>query len=245
MSKSVVSFSKVNFLYHDGTKALQDVSFNLYENETLGVIGPNGAGKSTMLLHMNGILQGTGEVSICGMKVSEKNKSRIRKKVGLVFQDPDSQLFMPTVFDDVSFGPLNMGLNKDDVIQSVHMALREVTMESAIDRPSHHLSFGEKKRVSIATVLSMSPDVLVLDEPASNLDPRSRRELITLLNNFKHTKIIASHDLEMIRQVCNRVILLDNGCIISDGNSDAIMRNEELMISHGLEVPYSLRNNVT
>jgi cobalt/nickel transport system ATP-binding protein len=217
LADKIISIKNLSYSYPDGSRALCDISLEISRGESLGIIGANGAGKSTLLLHFNGILSGHGQISILGLDVSEKNLTQIRSAVGLVFQEPDSQLFMPTVFDDVSFGPLNMGMAKQDVDKSVHEALTEVDMLPAIKRSSHHLSIGEKKRIAIATVLSMNPQVLVLDEPSSNLDPRHRRELIGLLNRLSMTKIIATHDLDLIEQTCSRVVLMEEGKIIDGG----------------------------
>src|SRR3989338_3196872 len=172
MTEKVVEIKNLNYSYPDKADVLWDINLDLFKGESLGVIGPNGAGKSTLLLHINGILRGKGDMKVLGLEMNDKNLRQIRSKVGLVFQEPDNQLFMPTVFEDVSFGPINMGLTKEEVKASVTKALKEVDMLDAINRVSHHLSFGEKKRVSIATVLSMQPEILALDEPSSNLDGR-------------------------------------------------------------------------
>lgn len=240
MKKKIIEVKKLSYSYPDGTPALKDVSLEVYEGETLGIIGPNGAGKSTFLLHLNGIFRGNGHIKILDMDVNDKNLKRIRSKVGIVFQDPDNQLFMPTVFEDVAFGPLNMDISKDEVEKAVINALQKVDMLDAIRRTSHHLSFGEKKRISIATVLSMNPDILVLDEPSSNLDPRHRRDLINFLKSLEITKIIATHDLDMVLDLCSRVILLDEGTVIADGEVTEILNNKELLGSHDLEIPLSL-----
>ncbi len=240
MKKKIIEIKKLSYSYPDGTLALKDVNLEVYEGETLGIIGPNGAGKSTFLLHLNGIFRGNGHVKVLNMEVNDKNLKKIRSKVGIVFQDPDNQLFMPTVFEDVAFGPLNMDMSKDEVEKAVINALKKVDMLDAIRRISHHLSFGEKKRISIATVLSMNPDILVLDEPSSNLDPRHRRDLINFLKSLEITKIIATHDLDMVLDLCSRVILLDEGTVIADGEVMEILNNKELLESHDLEIPLSL-----
>jgi cobalt/nickel transport system ATP-binding protein len=217
LEDKIISIKNLHYSYPDGTRALSDINLVIQRGESLGIIGSNGAGKSTLLLHFNGILRGRGEISVFGKDLTDKNLLLIRSLVGLVFQDPDSQLFMPTVFDDVSFGPVNMGMQRQDVKKSVHKALKEVDMLAFIKRSSHHLSVGEKKRIAIATVLSMNPQILVLDEPSSNLDPKHRRALIKLLNMLEMTKIIATHDLDLIAQTCSRVVLMENGKIISGG----------------------------
>lgn len=211
--EKAVQIRNLQYHYPDGTPALRDISLDVAVGESVGIIGPNGAGKSTLLLHLNGILRGKGSIKIMGSELSDKNLALIRKRVGLVFQDPDNQLFMPTVFDDVAFGPINMMLSKEEVRSSVNSALKQVSMDDQVARSSHHLSFGQKKRVSIATVLSMQPDILVLDEPSSNLDPKGRKELIALLKGIDKTKIIASHDLDLINEMCTRYIFMDKGLI--------------------------------
>lgn len=240
MAKKVIEIKGLNYIYPGGEEALKNINLNVSQGESLGVIGPNGAGKSTLLLHLNGILRSSSHIEVLGLKVEEKNLFQIRNKVGLVFQDPDDQLFMPTVFDDVGFGPINMGLDKGQVRNAVQEALEFVDMQDAAGRLAHHLSVGEKKRVSIATVLSMKPEILVLDEPTSNLDPKSRRDLIELLKKFELTKIIAGHDLEFILDICTRVILLDKGEIVAGGETKEILSDKSLLESHHLEVPLSL-----
>jgi len=237
MEKKVIEISNLNYKYPDGTKALNGITLDIFQGDSLGIIGPNGAGKSTLLLHLNGILNGTGNIKVFGKIPSKENIKEIRRKVGLVFQDPEDQLFMPTVYDDVSFGPINMGFEKEKLKENVRKALEEVNMRGFEERLSHHLSLGERKRISIATILSMEPEILALDEPASNLDPRTRRELINLLNGFKTTKIIASHDLKMILETCERSIILDKGKIVADGNTKQLLSNKELLEAHALELP--------
>ncbi|HEX7319243.1 MAG TPA: ATP-binding cassette domain-containing protein [bacterium] len=249
----VIEINDLGFSYPDGKKALCGVSFHVCRGEALGIVGPNGAGKSTLLLHLNGILMNQKDktdqtdkkdqigVKILGLEMKQENLPKIRSKVGLVFQDPDNQLFMPTVFEDVAYGPLNMGMTRDHVLNSVERALEQVDMAGSDKRLSHHLSFGEKKRVSIATVLSMDAEILALDEPTSNLDPKHRRGLIDFLNRLTVTKIIASHDLDMILETCQRVILIDQGRIITDGLTEHVLGDKELLEQHNLEVPYQLQ----
>ena len=238
MTKKAIEIKNLNYSYPDGTKALGGIDLDVFEGESIGIIGPNGAGKSTLLLHLNGILKGDSCVRIFDLEVNDKNLARIRSRVGVVFQDPDNQLFMPTVFDDVAFGPINMSLSKGAVEASVNAALEEVDMISSIKRSSHHLSFGEKKRVSIATVLSMEPQILALDEPSSNLDPKHRRNLINFLQGLRLTKIVVTHDLDLVAQTCSRVALLDSGKIVVTGNTLDILRNKPLLETHDLEAPY-------
>ncbi len=232
MSKKAIEIKDLSFSYPDGTDVLFGVTLDVFEGEFLGIIGPNGAGKSTLLLHLNGILRGSGRIKIFDADIKDKNLPEIRRKVGLVFQDPDNQLFMPTVFDDVGFGPVNMGLAKSEIEDAVTKALKEVDMLAAMKKPSHHLSFGEKKRVSIATVLSMDPQILVLDEPSSNLDSKHRRQLIALLKKLNHTKVIATHDLDLVSQICSRVALLDKGGIAAIGSASDILGNKSFLESH-------------
>lgn len=240
--KKIIRVRNLDYIYPDGTKALKGMDLDIFKGESVGLIGPNGAGKSTLLLHLNGILKGRpGSVEVLGMKVEEKNLINIRQKVAIVFQQPEDQLFMPTVFDDVAFGPINAGYSKERVKGKVKEALKGVRMEDYEKRCSHHLSFGEKKRISLATVLSMEPEILILDEPTSNLDPRARRHLIKLLRNLNLTKIVAGHDLELILDICPRVILLNEGKIVANGGAKKILKDKSLMESHGLEVPLSLR----
>ncbi len=238
--KQVIEIKNLSYTYPDDKEALKDMNLDVSEGECIGIVGPNGAGKSTLLLHLNGILQGKGEVSVFGLEVNAKNLAQIRRKVGLVFQDPDDQLFMPTVFDDVAFGPINMGLDEGTVRVLVRETLEAVGMQDSVNRLAHHLSFGEKKRISIATVLSMKPEILVLDEPSSNLDPKARRHLIGLLSDFRLTKVIASHDLELILDICDRVIVLYRGQVVTGGGTKEILSDKSLMASTGLEVPLSL-----
>ncbi len=238
MSRAIV-IEDLSFTYPDGTEALKGVGLCAAEGERLGLVGPNGAGKSTLLLHLNGLLRGTGRVEVGGVEVTDGNLDEVRSKVGLVFQDPDDQLFMPTVFDDVAFGPLNMDLAREEVERRVEDALREVDMLYAADRSSHHLSFGERKRVWIATVLSMGPEVLAFDEPTANLDPRHRRQTIELLRRLKLTTVVATHDLDAVLDLCTRVVLLDGGRVVVDGPAEEVLTDRPLLESHNLELPLS------
>ncbi|HAJ56474.1 MAG TPA: cobalt ABC transporter ATP-binding protein [Candidatus Omnitrophica bacterium] len=227
MSKAI-EFEHVAFSYPDGTNALEDINFSVDSGECLGLIGPNGAGKTTLLLHLNGILRGSGSIRVHGSQLCDENITLIRKDVGMVFQDPDMQLFMPTVFEDVSFGPLHMGLPDKEIKERVFKALNDVDMAYVSDKISHHLSFGEKRRVSIATVLSMEPKILVLDEPTSNLDPKHRSQLIDILRSIPVTKIIASHDLDMISRLADRVLFLEEGRAAAIGQTKHILSNSRL-----------------
>ncbi len=236
-----VRVENLRYRYPDGTQALKGVSFRIVEGESVALVGPNGAGKTTLVLHLNGLLRGDGKVFVFGEELSPKNLLQVRRQVGLVFQDPDDQLFMPTVLEDVAFGPLNLGLSEEEALKRAWGALELVGMCHAAHRSPHQLSFGERKRVAIATVLAMQPKVLVLDEPTSNLDPRARRELLRLLKRLPLTKLIATHDLEAVVHLCQRVIVMDAGEIVADGPVANILSDETLMEAHGLEVPATLR----
>ena len=243
MSHHIVEVRNLGYAYPDGTEALKDVSFRIEHGGAVALVGANGAGKSTLLLHLNGYLPITrGEVRIGDTPLTRETAALARRAVGIVFQDPDDQLFMPTVGEDVAFGPLNAGLPPEEVERRVASALERVGMAHVRDRPPYRLSAGEKRAVAIATVLAMGPDILVMDEPSSNLDPRARRRLIELLKSFAHTKIIATHDLELVVEVCDRVIVLDGGRIVADGPAREILNDEALMLAHGLERPHSLRH---
>ena len=235
--EEIVKIDNLSFCYPDGQQALTDINLTIYRGETVALIGPNGAGKSTLLLHLNGILHSDGVVKILGRPVDDKNMRWVRSQVGLVFQNPDDQLFSPTVFEDVAFGPINMGYSEAEVRQSVTRALDWVGMGGYEQRSPHHLSVGEKKRIAIATVLSMMPEILVIDEPTSNLDPRSKWSLIGLLHRLPMTKIIASHDLELVQALCQRVIVFNHGEVIADGTTSRILADKPLLVAHGLAPP--------
>jgi len=235
--KKAIEIESLSYSYPDGQQALKDVNLSIGVGESVALIGPNGAGKSTLMLHLNGILRSDGMIRVLGEPLEDKNLKRVRSKVGLVFQDPEDQLFSPTVFDDVAFGPINMGYSEDEVRRRVREALEGVGLEGYEGRSPHHLSVGEKKRVAIATILSISPEILVIDEPTSNLDPRAKWELIELLRGLPVTKIVASHDLEMVKALCERTILLDKGKVIADDSTHRIMSNTPLLVRHGLARP--------
>jgi cobalt/nickel transport system ATP-binding protein len=237
MKKKDVSISNLSFFYPDGAQALKGISLDIFRGESVALTGPNGSGKTTFVLHLNGIFlceNGHGTISIMGRALTKDNAKLIRKDVGIVFQDPDDQLFMPTVFDDVAFGPFNLGYDKEEVKQRVTEALACVGMSGFEERVPHHLSIGQKKRISIATVLSMSPQILVLDEPSASLDPRGKWGLVETLKELAMTKIIVSHDLEFVRALCERVVILDGGEIAADGPSDDILADEALLRVHSL-----------
>ena len=230
----VIDIKRLSFTYPDGHRGLSNIDLVVYLGENVALIGPNGAGKSTLLLHLNGILRGNSTVKICGLTVVEKNLKEIRKKVGLIFQDPEDQLFSLNVFDDVAFGPINMGYSESEVKRRVAQALEWGGMVGYEQRSPHHLSVGEKKRIAIATVLALSPEILVIDEPTSNLDPRSKWSLVELLNQLPITKIIATHDLELVRALCHRTVVMDEGKIAADGKTESILDDIHLLKAHGL-----------
>jgi cobalt transport protein ATP-binding subunit len=217
--------------------ALRDVSLKIEPCEKVALVGPNGAGKSTLILHLNGILNGEGSICVCGLEVNKDNLSQVRAEVGLVFQTPDDQLFSPTVYDDVAYGPLYQGLPPEDVDRRVTEALTAVGMRDYSDRVSHHLSVGEKKRIAIATVLSMQPEVLVLDEPTAGLDPRSRRSFINLLRELPITMLVSTHDMLMVQELFPRMVVMDEGRIVADGPTRRLMNDVEMLEAHGLEKP--------
>jgi cobalt/nickel transport system ATP-binding protein len=242
VSHHLIEAQDLHHVYPDNTAAVRGVSFRITHGESVAIIGENGAGKSTLLLHLNGYLLPTqGVVRVGETPVTRDTLAMVRRTVGMVFQDPDDQLFMPTVFDDVAFGPLNVGLPEDEVRRRVMEALETVGMHHVKDRPPYKLSGGEKRAVSIATVLAMTPSVLVMDEPSSNLDPRSRRRLIQLLRSFTHTKIIATHDLDLALDVCERTILLHEGRVAADAPTADILRDEAILEPCALEKPLRLQ----
>jgi cobalt transport protein ATP-binding subunit len=225
----------LSFSYPDGHHALHDVSLSLQPGEKVALVGPNGAGKSTLMLHLNGILSGEGIVRVCGLDLVKENLGRVRALVGMVFQSPDDQLFSPTVWDDVAFGPIYQGFPEHEVRARVEKALADVHMSDYATRVSHHLSVGEKKRIAIATVLSMRPEILVLDEPSAGLDPRARRGLINLLRQLPQTILVTTHDLPLVRDLCPRTVVMDGGHVVADGPTPAILEDEALLEAHGLE----------
>lgn len=233
-----IEVSGLSYAYPDGHIAVQDVSLRIEPDEKVALVGPNGAGKSTLLLHLNGILNGSaGQVRVCHLEIGPDTLQRVRAMVGLVFQSPEDQLFSPTVFDDVAYGPLYQGLPSQEVKTRVESALRAVGMQGYSERVSHHLSVGEKKRIAIATVLSMQPEVLVLDEPTGGLDPRARREFIHLLDELPMTMLVSTHDMLMVQELFPRMVIMDEGRIVADGATNELMNDKALLEAHGLEKP--------
>ena len=242
MSHHIVETKDLRFSYPDRTPALQGISFKIHHGESVAIVGANGAGKSTLLLHLNGYLTPTsGMVRIGDYPLTRETVHEVRRTVGMVFQDPDDQLFMSTVYQDVAFGPLNLGLPPVEVDSRVQQALETVGVAHLKDRPPHKLSGGQKRRVAIATALSMTPDILVMDEPSSGLDPWARQQLIALLDSFLHTKIIASHDLDMVLDLCERTIILHEGTVKADGPTLEIFKNDELLAACHLEKPLRMQ----
>jgi cobalt transport protein ATP-binding subunit len=239
----VIVVDQLHFAYPDGRVALRGISFHVKSGETVGLIGPNGAGKSTLLLHLNGLLglpRQQGRITINGLEVASDHLPEIRRRVGLLFQDPDDQLFSASVGEDVAFGPQQLDLPEAEISRRVTEALAAVKLSGFESRVPHHLSLGEKRRVCLAGVWACRPEVLVFDEPTANFDPRGRREFIDLCRSLPATKLIASHDLEMILSLCARVMVLDAGQLVTEGETRKVLGDEPLMLAHGLEKPHSL-----
>ena len=243
---NAVDVRHLSYDYADGTPALRDVSFSVAEGERIGLIGPNGAGKSTLLLHLNGLLpeRPTAQppVHVFGTPVAEPHLKDIRAQVGLLFQDPDDQLFCPTVWEDVAFGPQQLGLEGKVLSDRVAQGLAQVGLSGFEERLPHHLSRGEKRRVCLAGLLACEARVLALDEPTSDLDPRGRRELKDFLLHLPVAQVIATHDLELVVELCPRVIVLDHGGVVAEGSTESVLNDESLMLEHGLERPHILRH---
>jgi energy-coupling factor transporter ATP-binding protein EcfA2 len=265
-----IALSDLAYAYPDGRPALRGVSFSIAPGECVALVGPNGAGKSTLLWHLNGLLPGragsTGvhahgapaggsaparragdQAAVCidGLPVDDRHGPEIRRRVGLLFQDPDDQLFCTTVLDDVAFGPLNLGRSRAEARRVALDALARVGLESAASRVPHHLSFGERKRVGLAGILACDPTILVMDEPTANLDPRGRRRFIDLVRTLPATKLIATHDLEMALDLCPRALLLDEGRLVADGPTAQLLADRDLIEAHGLEVPPTLASRAS
>lgn len=245
MSHIHIDINNVSFAYDKETVIFDRLNLHINEHESVGIIGPNGVGKSTLLKMLVGlILANDGEIRISEIPITKSTLNAIRERVGFVFQDSDSQLFMPTVYEDIAFAPRNYGLSDQEVDRRVQEALRRTHIEHLHDKAIYKLSGGEKKLVSIATILSMTPDIILMDEPSVALDPKNRRNLIHILNEFDHLKIIASHDLDFILDTCDRVILMSKGGIVADGNAKDILTNKELLEANDLELPLSYIKNI-
>ena len=238
-AEPVLDVAGVAYAYPDGHQALFGVDLRVHRGERVALLGPNGAGKTTLVLHLNGILQpGAGRVRVAGLDTMKGSLTEVRRRVGIVFQDPDDQLFMPSVRQDVAFGPANLGLKGAALTRRVEEALEQVGMAEFIDRPPHHLSFGQRRRVAVATVLAMEPEVLVLDEPSSNLDPASRRELAEILQRLDVTVLMVTHDLPYAWELCPRSVILDDGVVVADGPTVELLADRQLLAAHRLELPY-------
>ncbi len=239
MSVPVLDVEGLAFAYPDGHQALFGVDLHVHAGERVALLGPNGAGKTTLVLHLNGILAaGAGSVRVSGLAVEKKTLQEVRRRVGVVFQDPDDQLFMGTVRADVGFGPANLGLRGEELDQRVMAALHQVGMADFVDRPPHHLSYGQRRRVAVATVLAMEPEILVLDEPSSNLDPASRRELAEILRGLEVTVLMVTHDLPYALELCPRAVVLSEGQVVADAPTYDVLTDEALMATHRLELPW-------
>lgn len=243
MSHHKLDAQDIFFSYPDGNIAIDGISFHITHGESVGIVGANGAGKSTLLMLLMGLLMpDTGRISVGDLEMTKSTIPIIRRHLGMVLQNPDDQLFMPTVFEDVAFGPRNMKLNEKEVEERVEKALKLVGISHLTDRPPYGLSGGEKRAAAIAAVMAMTPDLLIMDEPTSNLDPKARRRIMDLIRGFEHTRIIASHDLDMILDLCPRTIVIKNGRIAADGNTETVLTDKELLDNCSLEMPFSLQN---
>lgn len=237
----MLKVTELHYRYPTGQEVLRGVSFSLGRGEHVALLGPNGAGKSTLIQHLNGILTGQGQVEVGGLTLNKASLPEIRRRVGVVFQDPDDQLFCPTLEQDVAFGPRHFGLSGEALERRVQEALRVMGLQTLRARAPHQLSFGEKRRAALASVLACAPDVIVMDEPSANLDPRHRRQLITWLNAWPGTVLVATHDLDLALEATQRVLLLEEGRIIAQGPSAEMLRDQALLEAHGLELPLRLQ----
>ena len=241
MSHHILSVAGLTYAYPDGTVAVRDVSFEIHHGECVGIVGPNGAGKSTLVLLLNGCLDAhAGSVKLGDRSLSRSSRDDFRRRIGVVFQNPDDQLFMPTVADDVRFGPLNQGLDVDAVERRSLGAMEKMHVAHLASRPPHHLSHGEKKAAAVAGVLAMDPDLLVLDEPSAGLDPRSRRDVIHFLLSYVHTRIVVSHDLDLVLETCSRCMVMADGLVVRDGKAMDILADADFLEKYRLELPRSL-----
>ncbi len=239
MTPQALDVASLTYAYPDGTLALRDVSFTVAPGERVAVLGANGAGKTTLVLHLNGVLGGgPGQIHVGGLRVEKANLRECRRRVGIVFQDPDDQLFMPTVAQDVAFGPANLGLSGVELTTAVDDALDAVGMRHVGEQAPHHLSFGQRRRVAVATVLAMQPQVLVLDEPTANLDPASRRELSQVVRQLELTVLIVTHDLPYALELCPRTLILNEGAVVADGTTPELLADDDLLAANRLELPF-------
>jgi cobalt/nickel transport system ATP-binding protein len=242
MTAPVIAVDGLDFVYPDGTAALEGIDLHVHRGERIALLGPNGAGKTTLVLHLNGIhMPQHGTIDVSGLRLDGDSVMEIRRRVGIVFQDPDDQLFMTTVREDVEFGPRNLGLTGDELSRRVDLALAAVEVDDLADRPPSHLSFGQKRRVAIAGVLAMDPEIIILDEPTSNLDPASRRELTVTLQSLDVTQMIVTHDLLYALELCERTVILDRGAIVADGPTRELLADNELLERHRLALPAGVR----
>ena len=236
----MIEFRNVSFSYGEAP-VVENLSFSIQKGETVGLIGANGAGKSTIMKLMLGLITGTGEIKVDGLPMNRENLAEIRKKIGFVLQDSDNQMFMPTVYEDMIFGPRNYGLSKEETDRRVDAVLAQLGLQSLKHRHNHKISGGEKRMAAIATILAMEPEMILMDEPSTALDPVNRRTVINTINRLPQTKLIASHDLDMILDTCQRVILLSHGAIAADGDAETILRDKELLEANRMELPFCLQ----
>ena len=237
----MIAFEHVSFSYDGGTPVVEDLTFSIQKGESVGLIGANGAGKSTIMKLLLGLLSGSGRIAVDGLPVTRQNLSAIRQKIGFVLQDSDNQMFMPTVYEDMIFGPRNYGLSKQEAEQRVDAVLGRLGLQELKHRYNHKISGGEKRMAAIATILAMEPEAIVMDEPSTALDPVNRRTVIRTINALSQTKLIASHDLDMILDTCQRVILLSHGSIVADGDAQAILQDKALLEANRMELPFCLQ----
>lgn len=237
----MIAFRNVSFSYDNGRPVVEDLSFSIRKGETVGLIGANGAGKSTIMRLLLGLVTGQGEITVDGLPLNKQNLPAIRQKIGFVLQDSDNQMFMPTVYEDMVFGPRNYGLSKEETERRVDAVLQSLGLQDLKHRYNHKISGGEKRMAAIATILAMEPEAILMDEPSTALDPVNRRTVINTIKRLPQTKLIASHDLDMILDTCQRVILLSHGSIVADGDAETILRDRELLEANRMELPFCLQ----
>lgn len=237
----MIQFENVSFAYDKAHPVIENLSFTIQEGETVGLIGANGTGKSTIMKLMLGLLEGSGQITVCGLPMNKSNLPAIRQKLGFVLQDSDNQMFMPTVYEDMAFGPRNYGVSKEETEKRIDDILEKLDLQELKHRHNHKISGGEKRMAAIATILVMKPEAILMDEPSTALDPVNRRTVIRTINALPQTKLIASHDLDMILDTCSRVILLSHGRIVADGDTETILRDKELLEANRMELPFCLQ----